>query len=175
MIKKSQIKGAIDMIDLYYWQHRMGKKFYRSGRNWAGLSGYRSEYRQGRSVQTEFLAFSPNNRMPAIIDHDGPDGQPFQYLDRGDIIISGTKTGQLMPDDIRAQTQLHEWLVANGRVWAHAGDHHFHSMPRRVLTMRRLSLRPTAFTGYWIAAFCPPLCRESYLHRRYRYPALNAL
>ena len=49
-----------------------------------------------------FLAFSPNNRIPAIIDHDGPDGQSISLFESGAILFYlAEKTGQLMPHDAR--------------------------------------------------------------------------
>jgi GST-like protein len=60
----------------------------------------------------EFLKFSPNNRIPAIIDPEGPDGQPISVFESGAILIYlGKKTGQFWPADTRAQVPVLEWLM----------------------------------------------------------------
>ena len=65
----------------------------------------------------EFLAFSPNNRIPAIKDSNGPDGQPISVFESGAILIYlGQKTGKFWPADIRAQVPVLEWLM-----WQMAG------------------------------------------------------
>jgi GST-like protein len=59
-----------------------------------------------------FLKFSPNNRIPAIIDPDGPDGQPISVFESGAILLYlGKKTGQFWPADTRAQVPVLEWLM----------------------------------------------------------------
>ncbi len=60
----------------------------------------------------DFLKFSPNNRIPAIIDPDGPDGQPISVFESGAILVYlGAKTGQFWPSDLRAQVPVLEWLM----------------------------------------------------------------
>ena len=101
------------MIDLYYWPTPNGQKISIALEE-MGLAYQAIAVNIGKGDQfkPEFLAFSPNNRMPAIIDHDGPDGQPISVFESGAILLYlAAKTGQLMPDDIRAQTQVHEWLM----------------------------------------------------------------
>ena len=72
-----------------------------------------------------FLAFSPNNRIPAIKDPQGPGGQPISVFESGAILIYlGQKTGQFWPSDIRAQVPVLEWLM-----WQMAG---FGPMPGQV-------------------------------------------
>ncbi len=59
-----------------------------------------------------FLKISPNNRIPAIIDPDGPGGQPISVFESGAILIYlGQKTGQFWPQDVRAQVPVLEWLM----------------------------------------------------------------
>ena len=101
------------MIDLYYWPTPNGQKISIALEE-MGLAYQAIAVNIGKGDQfkPEFLVFSPNNRMPAIIDHDGPDGQPISVFESGAILLYlAAKTGQLMPDDIRAQTQVHEWLM----------------------------------------------------------------
>jgi GSH-dependent disulfide-bond oxidoreductase len=60
----------------------------------------------------DFLQFSPNNRIPAIIDPEGPDGQPISVFESGAILLYlGKKTGQFWPDNTRAQVPVLEWLM----------------------------------------------------------------
>lgn len=60
----------------------------------------------------EFLRISPNNRIPAIIDPDGPGGQPISVFESGAILIYlGQKTGKFYPSDLRKQVPVLEWLM----------------------------------------------------------------
>ena len=60
----------------------------------------------------EFLAFSPNNRIPAIKDPDGPDGKPITVFESGAILLYlGEKTGRFWPKDLRARIPVLEWLM----------------------------------------------------------------
>jgi GST-like protein len=60
----------------------------------------------------EFLKFSPNNRIPAIVDPDGPGGKPITVFESGAILIYlGAKTGKFWPSDLRAQVPVLEWLM----------------------------------------------------------------
>ncbi len=76
----------------------------------------------------EFLRISPNNKIPAIVDHDGPGGQSISVFESGAILqYLGRKTGRLYPADERARVAVDEWLF-----WQVAGfgpmlgqTHHF--------------------------------------------------
>jgi GST-like protein len=60
----------------------------------------------------EFLRISPNNRIPAIVDPDGPGGAPISVFESGAILIYlGQKTGRFFPSDIRRQVPVLEWLM----------------------------------------------------------------
>src|SRR3984957_2331674 len=60
----------------------------------------------------EFLKISPNNRIPAIIDPDGPDGKPISVFESGAILIYlAEKTGKFMPSNMRAKVPVLEWLM----------------------------------------------------------------
>ena len=59
-----------------------------------------------------FLAISPNNRIPAIVDRDGPGGTPLSVFESGAILLYlGEKTGQFLPTDLRARVPVLEWLM----------------------------------------------------------------
>ena len=60
----------------------------------------------------EFLAISPNNRIPAIVDDEGPGGQPISVFESGAILLYlAEKTGRFMPADLRARIPVLEWLM----------------------------------------------------------------
>lgn len=60
----------------------------------------------------EFLAISPNNRIPAIEDEEGPGGQPISVFESGAILLYlGEKTGRFLPADLRARVPVLEWLM----------------------------------------------------------------
>ncbi|MGF6774321.1 GST-like protein [Paraburkholderia sp. GAS199] len=68
----------------------------------------------GRREQFEpdFLQISPNNRIPAIVDTDGPDGQPISVFESGAILLYlAEKTGQFLPRTLRERVPVLEWLM----------------------------------------------------------------
>jgi GSH-dependent disulfide-bond oxidoreductase len=66
----------------------------------------------GEQFQPEFLKISPNNKIPAIIDPEGPGGSPVSVFESGAILIYlGAKTGKFWPADLRAQVPVLEWLM----------------------------------------------------------------
>nr|WP_316639004.1 glutathione S-transferase N-terminal domain-containing protein [uncultured Roseateles sp.] len=82
----------------------------------------------GQQFEPPFLAISPNNKIPAIIDPDGPDGKPISLFESGAILLylSG-KTGKLLPTSTRAKYEVLEWLMFQmGGVGPMLGQaHHF--------------------------------------------------
>ena len=67
---------------------------------------------KGEQFNPDFLAFSPNNRIPAIIDPDGPDGTPITVFESGAILLYlGEKTGKFLPDSLRERVPVLEWLM----------------------------------------------------------------
>lgn len=116
-------------IDLYYWPTPNGWKIS------IALEEMGLPYNvipvnisKGDQFKPEFLAFSPNNRMPAIIDPDGPDGKPISVFESGAILqYLGRKTGQFYPADERGRVEVDQWLM-----WQMGGfgpmlgqNHHF--------------------------------------------------
>jgi GST-like protein len=82
----------------------------------------------GDQFKPEFLAISPNNRMPAIVDPDGPGGKPISVFESGAILqYLGRKTGKFYPSDERARTEVDQWLFWQmGGLGPMAGQaHHF--------------------------------------------------
>jgi glutathione S-transferase len=65
----------------------------------------------GDQFKPEFLAISPNNRMPAIVDPEGPGGAPISVFESGAILqYLGRKTGRFYPADERARVEVEQWL-----------------------------------------------------------------
>lgn len=118
------------MIDLYYWPTPNGHKITIFLEE-AGLD-YRIhpvDISAGDQFKPDFLAFSPNNRMPAIIDQNpGDDLGPVTVFESGAILLYlAEKTGQLIPSDLRKRKAVLEWLMWQmGGLGPMAGqNHHF--------------------------------------------------
>ena len=82
----------------------------------------------GDQFKPEFLAISPNNRMPAIVDPEGPGGEPLSVFESGAILqYLGRKFGRFYPSDERARVAVEEWLFWQvGGLGPMAGQaHHF--------------------------------------------------
>jgi len=68
---------------------------------------------KGEQFLPKFLKVSPNNRIPAIVDHEPPDGGvPISLFESGAILIYlAEKSGKLIPTDLRSRNTVHEWLM----------------------------------------------------------------
>jgi GST-like protein len=65
-----------------------------------------------QQFEPAFLNLSPNNKIPAIVDPDGPGGQPLSVFESGAILLYlGEKTGKFLPKDLRARVPVLEWLM----------------------------------------------------------------
>ena len=66
---------------------------------------------KGDQFKPDFLSISPNNRIPAIVDHQGPKGKQISIFESGAILIYlGEKTGKFLPDDFVKRFKVLEWL-----------------------------------------------------------------
>ncbi len=66
----------------------------------------------GDQFKPDFLAISPNNKIPAIVDPNGPDGKPIQVFESGAILIYlADKTGRFMPSSDRGKYECLQWLM----------------------------------------------------------------
>src|SRR3954453_23468842 len=75
-------------------------------------SVHKVDISKGEQHKPEFLRISPNNRIPAIIDPDGPGGQPISVFESGAILIYlAQKAGKFYPADPRRQVPVLEWLM----------------------------------------------------------------
>jgi len=73
---------------------------------------HRVSFDSNDQVSPEFLSLNPNNKIPAIIDPNGPNGEPLPLFESGAILIYlADKTGQLMPRDAAARYQTIQWLM----------------------------------------------------------------
>ncbi len=101
------------MIDVYTWPTPNGHKVHIALEE-LGLA-YRVQpinIGQGDQFAASFLDISPNNKIPAIVDDNGPDGQPISLFESGAILLYlAEKTGQLMPSDPRERYATLEWLM----------------------------------------------------------------
>jgi GST-like protein len=91
---------------------------------------------KGDQFEPDFLRIAPNNRMPAIVDPDGPDGEPVSVFESGAILqYLGRKTGQFYPQDERARIKVDEWLFWQvGGLGPMCGQaHHFRFYAREEL------------------------------------------
>ena len=101
------------MIEVYSWATPNGHKIHVMLEE-CGLA-YRAipvDIGAGDQFKAEFLKISPNNKIPAIVDPDGPDGEPISVFESGAILIYlGEKTGQFWPRDPVARVAVLEWLM----------------------------------------------------------------
>ncbi len=116
-------------IELYYWPTPNGWKV----TMFLEEVGLPYEVRpvditSGDQFEEEFLKISPNNKMPAIVDRDGPDGEPISIFESGAILIYlAEKTGSFFPQSPREKYRVLEWLMFQmGSVGPMLGQtHHF--------------------------------------------------
>jgi GST-like protein len=118
------------MIELYTWPTPNGHKVHIMLEE-TGLP-YRVhpiDIGAGDQFKPEFLRISPNNKMPAIVDTDGPDGAgPFALAESGAILFYlASKTGRFLPGDLRQRWQVMQWVMFQmGHVGPMLGQaHHF--------------------------------------------------
>ncbi len=100
-------------IDLYTWATPNGRKASVMLEE-VGLpyEEHAINISKGEQFAPEFLKISPNNRIPAIVDPDGPDGKPISVFETGAILIYlGEKTGKFIPADARKRVAMMEWLM----------------------------------------------------------------
>jgi len=117
------------MIEVYSWATPNGHKVHIMLEE-CGLP-YRAhavDIGAGDQFKPEFLAISPNNKIPAITDPDGPGGQPIHLFESGAILLYlAAKTGRFLPDDLAAKYEVLQWLMFQmGSVGPMLGQaHHF--------------------------------------------------
>jgi GST-like protein len=101
------------MIELYTWPTPNGQKVHIMLEE-TGLpyTVHPINIGVGEQFQPDFLKISPNNKMPAIIDTDGPDGQPISIFESGAILMYlGEKTGRFYPQAPRERWLVTQWVM----------------------------------------------------------------
>lgn len=122
-----------NMLKVYSWSTPNGHKVhvmleecgFRLGRDWEAIP---VNIGIGDQFKSDFLAISPNNKIPALIDSDGPDGKPIALFESGAILLYlAAKTGKLLPKTDRLKFQVLQWLMFQmGSVGPMLGQtHHF--------------------------------------------------
>jgi len=117
------------MIELYTWPTPNGHKVH------IMLEECGLEYDvhpinilEGDQFEAEFLKISPNNKMPAIVDTEGPEGKPYSLFESGAILMYlAEKTGKFMPQDMTGRYLVIQWLMFQmGGIGPMCGQaHHF--------------------------------------------------
>ena len=117
------------MIDLHTWPTPNGFKvsimLEESGLPYTVIP---VDISKGDQFEPDFLKISPNNKMPAIVDHDGPDGGPYALFESGAILMYlAEKTGRFMPSAVAGRYRVIQWLMFQmGGIGPMLGQaHHF--------------------------------------------------
>ncbi len=105
----------------------------------------------GEQFQSGFQAISPNGRMPAIVDPDGPGGEPISIFESGAILqYLGLKSGKFYPTDPRAKAEVDQWLFWQvGGLGPMAGQtHHFRQYaPALIKDQRQIAYGVNRYTN----------------------------
>jgi GST-like protein len=110
-------KQTPKMIDVYSWATPNGHKVhimleecgYRLGKDWLA---HPIDIGAGDQFEPDFLKISPNNKIPAIVDPNGPDGKPISIFESGAILLYlAAKTGKFLPKSTRAKYDVLQWLM----------------------------------------------------------------
>ncbi len=121
------------MIKVYSWATPNGHKVhvmleecgFQLGRDWEAIP---INIGTGDQFKPEFLAISPNNKIPALVDPNGPDGKPISLFESGAILLYlASKTGKFLPKTDRKKFEVLQWLMFQmGGVGPMLGQtHHF--------------------------------------------------
>jgi glutathione S-transferase len=139
-------------IDVYYWPTPNGHKVTIACEE-MGLPYVIKPINIGRGEQftPEFLAISPNNRMPAIVDPDGPDGRSISVFESGAILqYLGRKTGLFYPSNERAKVVVDEWVfwqMGNLGPMAGQSNHFRNYSPSFLLDQRHSAYGANRYTN----------------------------
>ena len=117
------------MIEVYSWPTPNGHKVHVMLEECAlPYKAVAVDIGKGDQFRSDFLAISPNNKVPAIVDPDGPDGKPISLFESGAILMYlAAKTGRFMPETVRGKYEVLQWLMFQmGGVGPMLGQaHHF--------------------------------------------------
>ncbi len=113
MAEERRADGGGQVIDLYTFTTPNGRKVSIALEE-LGLpyNVHVVDISKGDQFKPEFLAINPNNKIPAIVDPQGPGGKPFSVFESGAILLYlAEKTGKLLPADARGRTEAVQWLM----------------------------------------------------------------
>src|SRR5688572_9680796 len=101
------------MIDLYSWPTPNGHKVHIMLEECSlPYAVHAINIGKGDQFQPDFLKISPNNRMPAVVDRDGPGGKPISIFESGAILMYlANKTGKFLPKDAAKRVDVIQWLM----------------------------------------------------------------
>ena len=101
------------MIDLYSWPTPNGVKLHITMEELEiPYNLHAVNITGGEQFEPEFLKISPNNRIPALVDSDGPGGKPCSVFESGAMMMYlAEKTGKLMPSETAARYDVIQWLM----------------------------------------------------------------
>ena len=101
------------MIDVYSWATPNGRKVHIMLEECAlKYTAHPIDIGKGQQFESDFLKISPNNRIPAITDKDGPDGKSISLFESGAILIYlAEKTDKFLPRDMRLKYKTLQWLM----------------------------------------------------------------
>jgi GST-like protein len=117
------------MIDLYTWPTPNGHKVHiMLEETGLAYNVIPIDINKGDQFQPDFLKISPNNKMPAMVDRDGPGGKPYALFESGAILMYlAEKTGKFMPTETAQRYRVIQWLMFQmGGIGPMLGQaHHF--------------------------------------------------
>src|SRR5829696_1615745 len=133
-------------IDLYYWPTPNGWKITIFLKE-AGLpyNLVPVDITSGDQYESEFLEISPNNKIPAIIDPEGPGGEPISLFESGAILLYlAEKTCMFLPEAARERYLVLQWLMFQmGHVGPMLGQaHHFRGFAGEEYTIADMAIYP---------------------------------
>jgi GST-like protein len=141
------------MIDVYTWPTPNGHKVHIMLEE-TGLpyTVHAVDIGKGEQFKPEFLAISPNNKIPAIVDSHGPDGKPMSLFESGAILVYlAAKTGMLLPNDLRDRWSTLQWLMFQmgglGPMLGQAHHFNFYAPEKIAYAMERYSREANRLYG----------------------------
>ncbi len=141
------------MIDVYSWPTPNGHKVHIMLEECAlKYRVHAVNIRTGEQFKPEFLKISPNNRIPAIVDSEGPNGKPISLFETGAILIYlAGKTGRFLPLDLHERYTALQWLMWQmggvGPMFGQANHFRAYSVEKITYAIERYTNEANRLTG----------------------------
>jgi len=141
------------MIDVYSWPTPNGHKVHIMLEECAlRYRVHAVNIRTGEQFKPEFLKISPNNRIPAIVDSEGPNGKPISLFETGAILIYlAGKTGRFLPLDLHERYTALQWLMWQmggvGPMFGQANHFRAYSVEKITYAIERYTNEANRLTG----------------------------